>query len=75
MALHSLLKVNDQTIGSFYAQRLTGGDRPDDINTYKIEIHKGAWADQDVHEFEITHRYGDGAWLLVAKAIAVMAGM
>lgn len=69
MALHFVLKVNDYAIGSFVAQRTTdNGSTPDAVNSYDITIDTPDWEHDDV----IEHRYGDGAWVLVRKALDSM---
>ncbi len=49
--------VNCTHIGSESAQRIKGGDRPNDINTYLLGSNKK----------KIKHRYGDGAAALAEK--------
>ncbi|MFT4295749.1 MAG: hypothetical protein QM582_10095 [Micropruina sp.] len=71
MALHFDLKVNADTIGHFYARRRSGSNLPDSLNTYDVELLTRAdngtpstlWAGP------VMHRYGDGAWTLIAKAL------
>lgn len=70
MALHFPLKVNNETIGVFEAVRTAGGTRPDDINTYWVTIRTEE--PMRTFEFAVDHRYGDGAWGLVRKALAVI---
>lgn len=60
MALHFSLEVNHNQIGWFVAQRLE--EVPEDgISRYQIDV--------DGHSFEMKHRYDDGAWELVRKAL------
>lgn len=62
MALHFTLKVNDETIGSFYARRLQRGTpEPDSINAYEWMVFEG----HEPYKGIIEHRFGDGAWTLV----------
>lgn len=51
--------VNCTHIGSESAQRIKGGNRPNDINTYLLGSNKK----------EIKHRYGDGAAALAERVI------
>jgi hypothetical protein len=62
MALHFQLKVNGQTIETFYARRINPGlPNPDSINSYEYSVT------ESIEEFTgtIQHRFGDGAWVLV----------
>lgn len=72
MALHFPLMVNGETIGRFEAIRVSGGSNEDDVNLYAVEIHDG----KNFHRLtiEIEHRYGDGAWVLLQKALAATLG-
>lgn len=65
MALHFPLLVNGADIGNFYAVRVSGGTNPDSHNTYNVAIDSedGSWSGK------VRHRYGDGAWTLVHKAL------
>ena len=75
MALHFPLYVNSTQIGYFYALRTDGGMEPDSINTYEIQIWKcRPLTEDDLPErvFTLTHRYGDGAWVLIQKALTEM---
>ena len=69
MALWFNLKVNTETIGWFEAQRqeeaVTGTDQ---VSKYDVVIA----LDKDseaLTELTVEHRYGDGAWVLVHKAL------
>lgn len=77
MALHFPLMINGHTIGHFTAVRKSGGMDPDDINTYEVEVQEYSpgydrmlpgWQ-FPVKKIEVQHRYGDGAWALVRKAM------
>lgn len=70
MALHFPMMVNDRRIGYFYAQRLNEGTNPDSQGIYLIEIENHG----EVWKAQITHRYGDGAFALVRKAITAWEG-
>lgn len=67
MALWCALYVNSRMIGHASAQRLTGGDQPDDINTY-IATVSTILGGPEWHG-ELTHRYGDGGWELMRKVL------
>jgi len=68
MALWFVLNVNDMAIGALTMQRIEGGTDPDNINTYKVELNYSP-VPGDWERFEVQHRYGDGAWVLVHKAL------
>ena len=68
MALHFPLLVNGTAIGALYAVRTAGGTDPDDENTYTVEIRTET-PTLKVQTFTLVHRYGDGAWELVRKAL------
>jgi len=71
MALWFELKVNDGPIGYVSAQRMSGGERDDDINNYDVNIVKygveGTRATRT--NLTVSHRYGDGAFELIRKAL------
>ncbi|MCW2092832.1 UNVERIFIED_ORG: hypothetical protein M2328_006112 [Rhodococcus erythropolis] len=75
MALHFPLMINGHTIGHFAAVRKSGGMDPDDMNTYEVEVRKhplggAVYAPYgETRSFSVEHRYGDGAWALVRKAL------
>lgn len=71
MALHFDLDVNNSGIGYFEAVRLGGDAEPDAVNTYKVLIID---QNHDTHCGLVEHRYGDGAWVLVAKAVERVMG-
>lgn len=54
-------------IGHFSAVRVDGSANPESIGTYDVDIAdtKTRWIGT------VKHRYGDSAWELVAKALAV----
>ena len=72
MALWFPLRVNLTQIGHFEAQRIENGPIPDGgtvddtIHTYRVTITR---TDHPSAEFQLQHRYGDGAWALIAKAL------
>lgn len=68
--LHFQLKVNNATIGELELTRtdplVSPTDiKPDDICTYKVFLDTGAYVYQNTTE----HRFGNGAWSLIHKAI------
>ncbi|OZE77169.1 hypothetical protein CH305_18195 [Rhodococcus sp. 15-649-2-2] len=69
MSLHFVLKANEQPIGSFVATRTVDHGTTDDaVNGYDVTIDTPDW-EWDGH---VQHRYGDGAWTLVRRAIDQM---
>lgn len=72
MALWFPLRVNLTQIGHFEAQRIENGPIPDGgtiddaINTYRVTVTRTG---QPSTEFDLQHRYGDGAWALIADAL------
>ena len=66
MSLNFVLRVNEYPIGGFEAVRIDGEADLDYINTYRVRIYEKY---QMVWEGEIKHRYGDGAWALVERAM------
>lgn len=68
MALYFTLKITGTKIGDFYARRTDGTTDPDSIGTYVVVITQvGALAPWTG---TVQHRYGDGAWALISRAIA-----
>ena len=65
MALWFDLRANFQDVGRFVAQRIDGTTDPDSVGTYKVTI--------DGRAVQVQHRYGDGAWELVRKALDAVA--
>jgi hypothetical protein len=63
MALHFDLKVNGQTIGTFYAYRLNL--EPEEINAYEWIVVQG----KETFQGTIEHRFKDGAWVLVQSIL------
>jgi hypothetical protein len=66
MSLWFTLRLNTKEIGSLVVRRITQTDRAvlddDEVSTYIVV--------RDGHEMgKVTHRYGDGAWVLVRKAL------
>ena len=71
MTLHFTLHVNDRSIDEGMTVRRTAPGQPesDDVNLYVVQAKcDGAW-----HTFTVEHRYGDGPWELVRKALNAIA--
>jgi hypothetical protein len=67
VSLNFILRINDYAIGAFSAVRLEGSTDRDSLNTYRVRVQSRTnilWEDI------LIHRYGDGAWALVTKALA-----
>lgn len=74
MALIAHLSVNDNQIGWVAATRTAPGrsgglPEDDEVHTYVVE----AVINAQFMRGEVTHRYGDGAAALMAKAMAVVS--
>lgn len=75
MALHFPLMINGHSIGSFTAVRIAGGTGIDDMNTYEVEVRQHPLGGAvhapygETRSFTVEHRYGDGSWALVRKAL------
>lgn len=69
MALYADLMVNGERIGNVYARRISPPGWPGrhDVCQYEWSIE----ADGEVTQGEtpVVHRYGDGAWALIARII------
>ncbi|ORA57320.1 hypothetical protein [Mycobacteroides franklinii] len=67
MTLHFHLHVNGISIheGMEIKRTTVGRPLPDDVNTYVAQAKcDGTW-----HTISVEHRYGDGPWELVRKAL------
>ncbi|WP_078316020.1 hypothetical protein [Mycobacterium sp. D16Q16] len=67
MTLHFELHVNGQSIREGMTIQRTSPGRPllDDVNNYVVQAKcDGQW-----HTVTVEHRYGDGPWALVRKAL------
>jgi hypothetical protein len=76
MPLHVDIRINERLLHTINIGRLHGGTKPDDINTYRAVTTLGG-RDFDVDYYaagsvEFAHRYGDGADICIAKAIAAL---
>lgn len=68
MSLHFTINVNHEPIGAFYARRVAGGTRPNDINTYRVELRDDSVC--ETRTAHVEHRYGDGAIDLIIAALS-----
>lgn len=71
MSLHFTLHVNDRSIDEGMTIRRTKAGRPlaDEVNVYVVQAKcDGTW-----HTLTVEHRYGDGPWELVRKALNAIA--
>lgn len=70
MALHMALTINGQSTGEgVIVTRLRPPGallEPDDVCTYRVEVYRNSLP---ISQFEVEHRYGDGAMALMAKAL------
>lgn len=70
MALHMRLMVNDHQIGYLYAQRREAGRPHDsDVCSYEWSININGETMSSHVDHPLAHRFGDGAWALVARVI------
>jgi hypothetical protein len=72
MALHMRLMVNDRQVGYLVVQRRRGGpDRPqgDDVCGYDWRLNLDGKTLYSEPESPLAHRFGDGAWVLVARVL------
>lgn len=70
MTLHFDLHVNGQSIreGMTIQRTTPGRPHPDDVNNYVVQAKcDGSW-----HTVTVEHRYGDGPWALVRKALTAV---
>lgn len=70
MTLHFDLHVNGQSIheGMTIQRTTPGRPHPDDVNNYVVQAKcDGSW-----HTVTVEHRYGDGPWTLVRKALTAV---
>ena len=77
--LHGIVMVNGSLIASWSAQRMTNTetptpDNPDQWNTYRCRVAPrprfDAHSNDLTVEFDLEHRYGDGAACLAAAVLA-----
>lgn len=69
MALHFVLRVNNDPIGSFYAQRREEHIPPSTICTYDVKVILHG----QIRNAVVEHRRRDGAMTLVEKALAAVS--
>lgn len=73
MPLHVDIRVNEHLLNTIHIGRMSGGTRPDDINTYLVvEGDRPTDASDWFEGEEYTHRYGDGAEVCVIKALSAL---
>lgn len=76
MALHFDLKVNGSTIGTFAAQRVWPAyGKPDGVYEYSVSIEEILPGEIVTWHGVVEHRYDDGAWALVMKALEQRRGV
>lgn len=69
MPLHIDIRINEHLISQVHIGRISGGTRPDDINTYRAVFgERPSKVEHWMAGAEYTHRYGDGAEICVQKA-------
>lgn len=79
MALHGLVSINGSTLGGWsITRREKGDDHPaaDQVFSYDVDLQlvpEAAGRRDRKANLVITHRYGDGAVALMAKAFAAAA--
>ncbi|PVA66192.1 hypothetical protein [Mycobacteroides abscessus] len=70
MTLHFDLHVNGRSIreGMTIQRTTPGRPHPDEVNTYVVQAKcDGRW-----YTVTVDHRYGDGPWVLVRKALVAL---
>ena len=76
MPLHVDIRVNDLLINTLHIGRMSGGTRPDNINTYMIVEGERPQSVEDwLDGVEYNHRYGDGAEVCVIKGLQALGYM
>jgi hypothetical protein len=76
MPLHVDIRVNDLLINTLHIGRISGGTRPDNINTYMIVEGERPQSVEDwLDGVEYNHRYGDGAEVCVIKGLQALGYM
>lgn len=70
MALHMQLMVNDHQVGYLHAQRRSPEPpQGNDVCLYDWAININGRTNMNLAEEPLAHRFGDGAWALVARVI------
>lgn len=70
MALHGAIKVNGNILGAWTAVRVTNTEdavlTPDAVSEYECSV---GMLDGDQFDFNLTHRFGDGALVLASSIL------
>jgi hypothetical protein len=73
MPLHVTIKINRHTIETLHIARLSGGTKPNDMNTYAAVLgEQPYWVEDWEKGVQYEHRYGDGALICVKKALETL---
>lgn len=73
MSLWFDLRLGYDNLGTVTMQRMEGGlevDDPDSVNRYQVELTRTT--ERGRLRCVVEHRYGDGAWVLVRKALQAL---
>lgn len=74
MPLHVDIRINERLIEKVHIGRFEGNTHPDTVNTYRATIegedYNPEWYGETSVEFH--HRYGDGAFVCVEKALQAL---
>jgi hypothetical protein len=71
VALHGTVHVNASTIGTYDVQRLEDVTSADAVHRYRYRVHFDSWREPVTGE--LTHRYSDGAAVLLALVMSAAA--
>lgn len=71
MPIHVDIRINEQVINTIHIGRMSGGTKPNDLNTYVVVEGNRPETINDWYDTgeELVHRYGDGAEVLVMLAL------
>lgn len=74
MPLHVDIRINEDIINTIHIGRMSGGTKPNDLNTYLVVEGKRPETVNDWYDTgeEFVHRYGDGAEVCVALALKAL---
>lgn len=74
MPLHVDIRINERLIEQVHIGRFKGNTNPDSVNTYIATVEgtdsSPEWYAATAVEFQ--HRYGDGAFVCVEKALQAL---
>jgi hypothetical protein len=71
--LHVTININRHTIETLHIGRLSGGTKPNDMNTYAAVLgERPYWVEDWERGVQYEHRYGDGALVCVKKALEAL---